>query len=299
MENINNNKLLIFKRMLLFDDKYLKLEDGSDIKKYMRKALWFSLPSLLIAMNFLGLRVLLIVITAFISGAVIEIIFGKVRKKPIGGGLLVFAILLALILPPGIPLWMVALGSAFGILFGKEVFGGTGHHIFHPVLISKGFLVFSYPSIVKGNYFGSMLGFSETNPNIWIVCSFFILLGAIAMIIARRSNLLIILSILAAGIGLGQIMITKNILAFDSVLKFIASDGLLFGICFLACDPCGSPKNNIGKIIYGLLIGSVAVFIRSYSSNPEAMLTAILLGNLFAPVIDAVADLKKEEKGTP
>jgi len=277
-------------------------------------------------------------VVAFVAAAAVEIVFARVRKKPVGGGALVFAVLLVLILPfdtgadapagaasqpaaaeavsqpatqPGtiplksIPLWMVALGSAFGIFFGKEIFGGTGHHLFSPVLVGKGFLMFSYPTVVKGSYFGSMLDIPG-EPTPWMIASAVILLGAVAMIVARPGNWQTLVAIVATGAGLGYLMesiaaaqagattqatqaaMAVSYLPYDSVLKLLAADGFLFGVCFLACDPACSPRTAVGKWIYGVLIGGVAVLMRCFSNYSEAMLSAVLMGNLFAPMLDVI-----------
>lgn len=294
MEKNNNTVLQILKRLMIFVPP-AGLHEAGDVKKYLMSVLWASLPCLLLAANYFGARIFVMVITAFLAGAAVEVIFGLVRKKPIGGGVFIFSILLVLILPPSIPLWMVALGSAFGILFGKEVFGGTGHHIFPPVLISKGFLMFSYPQAVIGPYFGSMLEFH--NAMAWQLCSIVILIGLVVMIFARRSNLLILAGIFISAVLLGIMLKSRGNLPFDSVIKLLAADGFLFGICFLACDPACSPQNNWGKLIYGILIGASAVLMRCFSNYTESMLPAILIGCLFAPTMDAVSSLKNE-KGT-
>ena len=111
------------------------LPAGRDMRNYLLAALLASVPCIVFAVYYLGTQLLAMVAVAFAAGAAVEIVFSVVRKKALTGGTLVFAILLSLLLPLSTPLWMVALGSAFGTLFGKEVFGGTGHHIFSPVLL--------------------------------------------------------------------------------------------------------------------------------------------------------------------
>lgn len=270
------------------------LSTGRDVQRYLVASLLAALPSLALAAYYFGPRILSMVAVAFLASAAVEITFGYVRKKPIGGGAMVFAVLLVLILPPGIPLWMVAVGAAFGIFFGKEVFGGTGHHLFSPVLIAKSFLMFSYPQIIKGTYFGSMLGSNSSNA--LLICSSVILLGAVAMIFVQPANWQILMGIFLAAGYLGWVLQTAGYLPFDVLIQILTVDGFLFGACFLTCDPACCPRTDAGKWFYGLLIGSVAILMRCFSNYTEAMMSAILIGNLFAPTIDSIVQLKTSRR---
>ena len=269
------------------------MPSGTEMRNYLGAALLAAVPCLTAAMFFFGHRILLMLAAAFCAGTAVEIAFAVLRGRPLRGGSLAFAALLVLVLPPAIPLWMVAAGSAFGVFFGKEVFGGTGHHVFCPVLIGKGFLMFSYPQVVKGSYFGSML---EHEPGAWIVCAVITLLGGVEMVLACRSNWRVLSGILLSALCLTVSMQMSGKLPYDSAIKLIAADGFLLGACFLACDPACSPRDGNGKRLYGLLIGSVAVLMRCFSNYSEAMLSAILIGNLFAPTINAVTGVDAERR---
>ena len=286
----NNMILQVLKRLAISDgDRQAPtpyLPGGRDMQRYLIAAMVAALPCFVVAIYYFGSRIVAMTAVAFFAVAAVEIAFGWVRRKPIGGGALVFAILLVLILPPEIPLWMVAVGAAFGAFFGKEVFGGTGHHVFSPVLLAKGFLMFSYPLVVKGSYFGSMLDFNP--PNAWIICSAVTLLGAVAMLIIRPSNGLTLAGIFLAAGFVGWALKATDRLGFDSPIQMLVADGFLYGACFLACDPACSPHTGIGKLIYGILIGSIAVLMRCFSNYSEAMMSAILIGNLFTPIINIV-----------
>ncbi|HUS91740.1 MAG TPA: RnfABCDGE type electron transport complex subunit D [Phycisphaerae bacterium] len=188
----------------------------------------------------------------------------------------------------GIPLWMVAVGAAFGAVFGKEIFGGTGHHLFSPVLIGKGFLMFSYPTVVQGSYLGSMLGIEGT-PQPWVVAASVIGLGAVAMLLVRPGNWQAMAAMALAAGALAWAMQSSQRLPYDSLTALLAADGMLFGACFLACDPACSPRTHLGRWAYGLLVGGLAVLMRCFSNYSEAMLSAILVGNLFAPTLDLAA----------
>ena len=268
------------------------LPSALDVQRYLIAAAFGAVPCLAALTYYFGSHVGSMIAVAAIAAAVVEALFAVIRKRPVGGGGLVFAMLFVLVVPPGMPLWMVAAGSAFGVLFGKEVFGGAGHHIFCPVLVGKAFLVFSYPKVVKGSHFGSMLGSGE--PDAWMICGGVTLLGAAAMIVARRSNWQILAAIIVTGLGVGWLMQALGQLPFDSPFHMAAADGFLFGACFLACDPAGSPRTRTGNWLYGVLIGLAAVLIRCFSTHTEAMMSAILLGNLAAPALDALISNERE-----
>lgn len=271
--------------------------DGRAMQRYLIAALVFGVPAIILSSAYFGLRVLAMVAVAAVAAVAVEAAFARVRGKALGGGAIAFAVLLVLMLPPDIPLWMTALGAAFGVLFGKEVFGGTGTHIFCPVLIGKGFLMFSYPQIVKGSYFGSMLSL-DASPFGWFTTSFLILLGGVAMLKARPANLRIMTSIMAGSVCLAVGMSEADAFPFRDIGEFFISDGFLLGACLLACDPACSPRNDEGKWLYGLLIGASVVLMRSFSTYSEAMLSAILIGNTFAPTIDALSHIRLGKGGS-
>ena len=263
------------------------LPDGRDMRRYLVAALAGALPCLAAAAWYLGLRIMVTACAAVLSMAAVEVVFGIVRKRPIGGGALVFGILLALMLPPTTPIWMVAVGAAFGALFGKEIFGGTGHHVFNPVLVGKAFLVFSYPAVVKGYYVGSMLEFEQAGA--WQVCAGLLLLGGLAVCIARPSNLLVVVGILVSATVTGSAIAALGRMPFTVPSEMLITNGFLFGACFLASDPATCPGTRMGKLLYGLIIGVVAATVRCLSNYEEGMMSAILVANVFTPTINAMS----------
>lgn len=259
---------------------------GREMQRYLLAALLAGIPCLAAAVHTLGSRLLAMFGVALIAGLVVECGVARIRRKPLSGGTPVYALLFALILPPTMPLWMVGVGMAFGTLFGKEVFGGTGSHIFSPPLVAKGFLLFSYPTDAQGAYFGNLLGIDD--PNAWLIAAGLTLIAVFTMAGARAGNLNAL-----AGLGLGSVCVATLLLQTgylprESVLELLGSDGILFGACFLATDPGGMPRSDQGKWLYGLLIGAIVVLMRSFSTYTESMLCAVLIGNLFAPTIDAL-----------
>lgn len=268
------------------------LADGREMSRYLLAAGIASVPCLLLASLFFGSRIWVLFGVAAVAGTAVEILFAVVRRRRLrGGGSLVFAAWLVLLLPPDVPLWMVALGAAFGTLFGKEVFGGTGHHLFSPVLIAKAVLLYSFPRVVNGNYFGSMFGVEPLYG--WTSASLLILLAGSIMLVVRKQNPIIWAGIFFAAALTGMLLQQTGGFSHASLLDMMVSDGFLIGACILACDPATSPRRPAAVWMYGLFIGTVAVLMRSFSNYSEAMLSAVLLGNLFTPVFDALANQKR------
>ena len=121
------------------------IRDPLDVKRFMSMVIVALAPCLAAAVYFFGLRVLAVIVVSYAAGGVVEVLFAAVRKEEINEGFLVTGLLFPLILPPGLPLWMVAVGVAFGVLVGKEVFGGTGRNPFNPALVGRCFLAIAYP----------------------------------------------------------------------------------------------------------------------------------------------------------
>jgi Na+-translocating ferredoxin:NAD+ oxidoreductase RnfD subunit len=248
----------------------------------------------------LGGRVWLVALLALIGALGVELSFAAVRKSLPGGGSLVLAGLLALMLPVDLPWWMPLLAGAFGAFFGREVFGGMGDNVFNPVMVAKAFLIFSFPQntgLVKGAYFGSCMGLAE-NPDAWVICSGITLLGGLVMLMVSWSNLYTMSGIMIAALCVASGIGPLGLLPYDTTLQMLVSDGLLFSVCFLACDPGSSPQNRYAKFMYGLLVGTCVVLMRSFSNYTEAMMSAVLMGNLFAPMLDILATPKTEAKAS-
>ena len=257
----------------------------------------------------------------FIVGGFWEVLFASIRKHEVNEGFFVTSILFALILPPDIPLWQVALGISFGIVIGKEVFGGTGKNFLNPALTGRAFLFFAYPAEISGDavwtavdgYSGATAlslaaagGIEQVVANgiTWMdaflgnihgsmgeVSTLAIFLGGAVLLLTKIANWRIVI-----GVMLGMI-------ALSTLLNFIGSStnpmfampwywhlvvgGFAFGMIFMATDPVSASMTNQGKWIFGALIGVMVVLIRVINpAFPEGMMLAILFANLFAPLID-------------
>ncbi|MEM1431861.1 MAG: NADH:ubiquinone reductase (Na(+)-transporting) subunit B [Pseudomonadota bacterium] len=259
--------------------------------------------------------------TTLVVGGIWEVIFATVRKHEVNEGFLVTSMLYALIMPPDPPLWQVALGISFGVVIGKEVFGGTGKNFLNPALTGRAFLYFAYPAQMSGDTIWTPVdGFSgATNLAIaardgyqeivaqgttWTNSFFGVVQGSIGET-----------STLACLIGLAFLLVTKianwrlvvgclgGMIAFSTLLNIIGSDtnpmfampwywhlvvgGYAFGLAFMVTEPVSASHTNLGRYIYGALIGFMVVMIRVINpAFPEGMMLAILFGNVFAPLID-------------
>ena len=263
-----------------------------------------------------------IYITTFIVGITWEIIFATVRKHEVNEGFFVTSILFSLSCPPDLPLWMVAIGISFGVVIGKEIFGGTGKNFLNPALTGRAFLYFAYPAYMSGDavwtavdgYSGATmlsLAASEGLPNAseaytWTE-SF---IGTIPGSIGETSTLAILLGgfvllymkiaswRIVAGILVGSMVLSELFNLFNSdnpmfSLPFYwhwVIGGFAFGAIFMATDPVSAAMTNSGKFWYGILIGVMVILIRvANPAFPEGMMLAILFANLFAPLFDHFA----------
>ena len=266
-------------------------------------------------------KVLPIIIVSYVTGLAIEFAFAQVRHHEVNEGFLVSGMLIPLIVPPDIPLWMVAVATAFAVIIGKEVFGGTGMNILNPALTARAFLFFAYPAFMSGDKVwisDKADGFSGATPLaeaaagidtgsvhfthsfMDMFCGFIpgsigetsviaILIGAVILAFTGVGSLRIMISVVLGGIFMGGLFNLVAVNAFMEVPFYyhLVIGGFAFGAIFMATDPVTAAQTGTGKIIYGFLIGIFAVLIRVLNpAYPEGMMLAILLMNVFAPLID-------------
>ncbi|MDR2210215.1 MAG: NADH:ubiquinone reductase (Na(+)-transporting) subunit B [Spirochaetaceae bacterium] len=253
-------------------------------------------------------------IVAFAVGTFWEVLFASVRKHEVSEGFFVTTILFPLILPPTIPLWQVVLGVSFGLVIGKEVFGGTGYNFLNPALTGRAFLFFAYPGQLTGEtVWVPVDGLTSATPlaqggaeiNVTWMQAFLgvmpgslgetstlaILIGGALLIITGVASLRIIVGVL---LGAGAMALAFNIIGSESTALFalpwywhFVLGGFAFGTIFMATDPVSAAMTNTGKWLFGILIGVMVILIRVINpAFPEGMMLAILFGNLCAPLID-------------
>ncbi len=256
------------------------------------------------------------------AGGFWEILFSGVRNHEINEGFFVTSMLYTLILPASIPLWQVAIGISFGVVIGKEVFGGTGKNFLNPALVGRAFLYFAYPAYISGDavwtpvdgfsgatalgssaidgmsgllasgltwsqaFFGQMQGsLGETST---LAC----LLGAGLLIYTRIASWRIIVAVFAGLIIPSLLFVSadsSNVMLTMPWHWHVVVGGFAFGAIFMATDPVSAAQTNAGKWVFGLLIGFMTWLIRVINpAFPEGIMLAILFANIFAPVIDYV-----------
>ncbi|PIE63024.1 MAG: NADH:ubiquinone reductase (Na(+)-transporting) subunit B [Desulfobacter postgatei] len=270
--------------------------------------------------------VLPMIIVSYVVGFAWEFLFAVVRGHKISEGLLVTGLLFPLTLPPTIPLWQVALGLSFGVVIGKEVFGGTGRNILNPALTGRAFLFFSYPVSMSGDVWvaGKHLvdgvtgatALSNADYSLGQLFTGFVpgsvgetsavccLMGAAILMVTRIANYRIIIGGIA-GLVITSILVYlipggQDTWSNAGPLYHLCAGGFLFGISFMATDPVSAPGTNPGRWIFGAAIGFFTVIIRV--GNPafmEGVMLAILFMNVFAPLLDHLVLKYKSSKRIP
>ncbi len=277
--------------------------------------------SIMDAFLFGSMKVLPLILVSYIVGLTIEFAFAVYRGHSVNEGYLVTGLLIPMVMPVDVPLWMVAVSVAFAVVIGKEVFGGTGMNILNPALTARAFLFFAYPTKMSGDevwiHTGGMStvdGFSGATPladlaaniplDISLIGSFFV--GNMAGSVAETSTLAILIGaaiLIITGVGSWRTMISVFVGGYIMGLLFnlwganeymnlpahihLLLGGFAFGAVFMATDPVTASQTNKGKWIVGFLIGILAILIRVFNpAYPEGMMMAILLMNVFAPLVD-------------
>jgi Na+-transporting NADH:ubiquinone oxidoreductase subunit B len=335
------------------------IRDGIDMKRTMFLVIVALIPCLLFGMYNVGfqhymalgmqasfgemflfgmLKVLPLVIVSYGVGLGIEFIFCIAKSHAINEGFLVSGMLIPLCMPVDVPLWMVAVATAFAVVIGKEVFGGTGMNILNVALTARAFLFFAYPTKMSGNkvwvntadgtpldgftgetllaqatttpvqeftntagvmytsvqssFMDAVIGFvpGSVGETSVIAC----LIGAGILLWTGIASWRIMLSALAGGVVMGMIFNWMGPAYFpdNSFLALpwwyhLAIGGFMFGIVFMATDPVTASQTATGKIIYGFLIGFLAILIRTVNpAYPEGVMMAVLFMNVMAPMID-------------
>lgn len=333
------------------------IHDCIDTKRSMSIVLVALMPALLFGMYNVGLQhylaigqsvsffelflfgilaVLPKIAISYIVGLGIEFAFAQHRKEEIQEGFLVSGMLIPMIMPIETPLWMIAVATAFAVVFGKEVFGGTGFNIFNVALVTRAFLFFAYPSAMSGDKVfvrtedsfgmggGTLIdGFSGATPlgqiatasgpqvqltgvdgsvlSLWDMfvgtipgsigetSTLAILIGALILIVTGIASWKIIVGVFAGGAAMAAFftVFSANAAMSLGAVEHLVLGGFAFGAVFMATDPVTATRTEKGKWIYGILIGVFALLIRVLNPGyPEGMMLAILLLNMFAPLID-------------
>ena len=309
------------------------IRDCNDIKRVMIVVVLALIPAMLMGMYNLGyqagiegilpafwfgfLKMLPMIIVSYVTGLAIEFAFAQKRKHEINEGFLVTGLLIPMVMPVSVPLWIVALSTAFAVIIGKEVFGGTGMNVFNPALLARAFAFFAYTPQMSGEavwYADGATGataleqLGTTGAMQWSPLEAFIglipgsmgetstaaiLIGAVILLFTGVASWRIMLSVFAGGLaaayGLSFLVEGTDFAMWANVPAYyhVIVGGFAFGAVFMATDPVTAAQTNAGKWIYGLMIGVLAVLIRVINpAYPEGMMLSILFMNAMAPLID-------------
>lgn len=317
------------------------IRDGVDMKRTMFTVVVALIPALLFAMWNVGnlhfkaigeeaaffeafwygfLKVLPLIIVSYVVGLGIEIAFAQKRGHEVNEGFFVTGMLIPLIVPVTTPLWMLALAVAFSVVFGKEVFGGTGMNIVNPALLTRVFLFFNFPGAMSGEkvwVIGHADAISSATPlaeltaghhagvstlhmfigdyagSLGETSMIAILLGAAYLLYTGVGNWKIMFSFFAGGLAMGLLLngisssFPDNAYFALPAWQHLLIGGFAFGGVFMITDPVSAAQTETGKWIYGFLGGFLAILVRTVNpAFPEGVMLAILFLNIFAPLID-------------
>ncbi|MFY0650476.1 MAG: NADH:ubiquinone reductase (Na(+)-transporting) subunit B [Cyclobacteriaceae bacterium] len=352
------HETLLFAPNTTTKPKGVQVRDAIDMKRMMMTVIIAMVPCLLFGIwnaghqHFLAtgqspdlvgellvgaILVVPIIVVSYSVGLGIEFTFATIRRHDVNEGFLVTGMLIPLVVPATIPLWQVALATAFAVIIGKEVFGGTGMNILNVALTARAFLYFAYPSQISGDVWshigenGAVDGFSGATPlalgaeslatgdnlvasmnsfgagwaegmysfqNMFIgimpgsigeTSTLMCLIGAAILILTGVGSWKVILSVFAGAFVMGSFV---SALGGNPYMELPAHyhlviGGLAFGAVFMASDPVTAAQTESGKWVYGFLIGVLTIIIRVFNpAYPEGIMLAILLMNVFAPLID-------------
>ena len=315
------------------------IRDCNDIKRTMITVVVALVPALLFGCYNTGLQVGLEGLTAFAYGLVrilpmiavsyivglgIEFTVAQWRGHEVNEGFLVSGLLIPMVMPVSTPLWMVGLGTAFAVIFGKEIFGGTGMNVFNPAVLARAFVFFAYTPQMSGEtvWYSTWKMFGATDAQTgataleqlasngemqWSALDAFlgfipgsfgetstaaILLGGALLLFTGVASWKTMLSVFVGGLGMAYLFDLCGVGAlsahegFEPYMHLIVG-GFAFGAVFMATDPVTSAQTSTGKYIVGFMTGAIAILIREINpAYPEGMMLSILFMNALAPLVD-------------
>ena len=321
------------------------IRDCNDMKRTMIMVVLALVPALLFGMyntgyqHFLSLgqeaglwecfwfgflKVLPMIVVSYLVGLSIEFAFAQKRGHEINEGFLVSGLLIPMIMPVDVPLWMLALGTAFAVVIGKEVFGGTGMNVFNPALLARAFVFFAYTPFMSGEtVWVAGLGKAEagmiadgfsgataleqlstTGAMNYSICDALIglmpgcvgetsviaiALGALILLVSGVASWRTMVSVFVGGLAMGLLFNAIGANAYMEVPAYthLLVGGFAFGAVFMATDPVTSAQTSVGQYIVGFMTGALAVMIRVINpAYPEGMMLSILFMNALAPLVD-------------
>lgn len=296
----------------------------------MRRVVYSLVPIFLYSVWLYGYRSILIVLVSLFFGILTEYLYLKPQKKKVSEAVFITSVLFAFSMPPNIPLWIVALGIIFGVLFGKCVYGGFGRNVFNPAISGRIFVYLAFPGFLTGNvwyragHWGQAVSDGVTSPtllgslkgisvakipllelflgnragSIGESSILLLLLAAVYLVYTKTANwrsivaTLLGFSLVYGGLYYTDLLPVKSL----SLIESLFTGSIFFVAVFMVTDPVTAPKKEQGLWIYGLLIGAVSCIVRVYSLFPEGVTFGVLVGNVFASLIDEIPFKKKPVK---
>ena len=257
------------------------------------------------------LKVLPLIVVSYVVGLGIEFGFAQARGHEVNEGFLVSGLLIPMIMPVGTPVWMIALGTAFAVIFGKEVFGGTGMNVFNPALVARAFVFFAYTPFISGEkvWFADdavsgataleqlatsgTMSYSTADAFLGFIpgcvgetSTLAILIGAAILLFTGVASWRTMSFVFIGGLAMGYFFQALGVTTYPAWEHLIVG-GFAFGAVFMATDPVTSAQTRTGQYIVGFLTGALAVLIRVVNpAYPEGMMLAILFMNALAPLVD-------------
>lgn len=297
----------------------------------MKRVLYALVPIALSAVYFYGWRVLLVIAVSNLTAYFAECAFTYRWKQKVSSAVFVTGTLFAMSLPPSLPLWMVVLGAAFAIVFGKMVFGGFGKNVFNPALTGRAFIYISFGGYMTSRWnepvsgpLGGWMAYSsdaitQATPGMvmktgehvaWMklflgntsgviggTSALLVILGAIYLLRTKTANYRIVASGFAGFLVAHTLLFLAGVERAGNPLYAVFAGSAVIGIVFYATDPVSAPKTNTARWLYGSFIGAMSSVITVFSAWPAGTMFAILLANMFAPITDhAVRAMEKRRK---
>lgn len=281
--------------------------------KIMYHVLLALVPTVLASAYFFRARAGLLIIVSVAACILTEAAFQKLRQKPVtigDGSAVLTGLLLALVLPPAVPLWVAGLGGVVAIILGKQIFGGLGHNIFNPALVGRAFLLIAFPkfmttwtkpisldAVTTATPLGLMkfdhiqtsiteLFMGNVSGSLGETSALAIILGGLYLIIRKFMGWRVPVGFLGSAALLGFIFNRIDPVNFPSLTFHLFSGGLMLGAIFMATDPVTSPVTKLGRWFFGIGCGVIVVIIRLLGGMPEGVTFAILLMNAATPLVN-------------
>lgn len=275
-----------------------------------------ALAVLLVASTIIfGFYVLAITAVSYAFSVLVEYLVNKVRKKPMDHGWIVTPLVLALLMPPTAPLWMVAIASTFGTFFGKMLFGGLGKNLFNPALVGILFVTFAFPVLMNTQWLNPITNIVSSSTPVGVLKATGelgtytytqLLLGNVPGPLGETFRLgIIVLGLALIILKVIDWKLTTSLLVTVFLLNLVGTiifpqsnfkdpiaslmvGGLLFYSVFIVTDPVTAPYNPIAKVFYGIGIGTLTVIIRNFATWPEGLIFAVIIMNAVAPMLDSL-----------